>query len=328
MNTDKFRFNRPLILSVLLVIPVFFLLQGRYADTGTNKSDKTYKEETEKMKYNTLTEAEKQVILYKGTERPFTGKYYDNKEKGFYTCKRCDAPLYKSEDKFDSGCGWPSFDDEIEGAVKRQRDADGSRTEILCNNCGAHLGHVFTGEHFTKKNTRHCVNSISMNFIPADKTERAIFASGCFWGTEYHMQKIKGVLSTTVGYTGGHTQKPTYREVCSGTTGHAEAVEVVYDPAKVSYEELAKLFFETHDPTQVNRQGPDIGLQYRSEIFYLDAKQKETAQKLIDILKSKGYKVATRLTKASTFWKAEDYHQDYYMKKNGSPYCHIYTKRF
>ncbi|MGD2085741.1 MAG: bifunctional methionine sulfoxide reductase B/A protein [Candidatus Aminicenantes bacterium] len=289
---------------------------------------KPRKEKKQKMKYNKLTLAEKKVILYKGTERPFTGEYYNNKAKGFYTCKQCDAPLYKSEDKFDSGCGWPSFDDEIDGAVRQTRDADGRRTEILCANCGGHLGHVFFGEGFTPKNTRHCVNSISMNFIPAEKTQRAIFASGCFWGTEYHFQKARGVLQTTVGYTGGTTEKPTYKEVCSGTTGHAEAVEVIFDPEKISYEELAKLFFETHDPTQVNRQGPDIGEQYRSEIFYLDDQQKETAQKLIEQLKAKGYKVATQLTKASAFWNAEDYHQDYYMKKNGTPYCHVYTKRF
>lgn len=310
----RYHVNKLLLLSVLLIIPVLVFMEG--------------KEEKKEMKYNKLTPAEQQVILHKGTERPFTGKLYKNKAEGFYTCKQCDAPLYLSEDKFDSGCGWPSFDDEISGAVKRQTDADGMRTEILCANCDGHLGHVFKGEGFTKKNIRHCVNSISMNFVPTEKTERAIFASGCFWGTEYHLQKKRGVLQTSVGYTGGHTKNPTYREVCSGTTGHAEAVEVIYDPSKVSYEELAKLFFETHNPTHVNRQGPDIGEQYRSEIFYLDEKQKETAQKLIDILKAKGLKVATRLTKASTFWKAEDYHQDYYSKKNGTPYCHIYTKRF
>lgn len=317
----KNKIGNPLILSILFMVPILIMLQGQ----GTGR---VQKEEEQKMNFNKLTPEEAQVILYKGTERPFTGELYKNKSKGFYTCKQCDAPLYRSEDKFDSGCGWPSFDDEIYGAVKRATDADGSRTEILCSNCGGHLGHVFAGEKFTKKNVRHCVNSISMNFVPLEKTERAIFASGCFWGTEYHFKKTRGVLATSVGYTGGHTQKPTYREVCAGGTGHAEAVEVVFDPSKISYEDLAKLFFETHDPTQVNRQGPDIGEQYRSEIFYLDETQKAAAQKLVDILKAKGLNVSTRLTKAATFWEGEDYHQDYYMKKNGSPYCHIYTKRF
>jgi len=310
--------NKPLILSILLLIPVLvFFAQGTQS-----------KEEKKAMKLNTLTPEEERVIVHKGTEKPFSGAYYNLKTEGFYTCKQCDAPLYRSTDKFDSGCGWPSFDDEIPNAVKRIPDADGMRTEIRCANCDAHLGHVFTGEKFTAKNTRHCVNSISLNFIPIEKTERAIFASGCFWGTEYYFRKTRGVLQTRVGYTGGHTKNPSYKDVCSGATGHAEAAEVIFDPAKVSYEDLVKLFFETHDPTQVNRQGPDIGEQYRSEIFYLDEKQKETAQKLMDILKTRGYNVATRLTKASTFWKAEDYHQDYYLKKNGTPYCHIYTKRF
>jgi len=287
------------------------------------------------MKYNKLTPEEERVILHKGTEAPFTGKYVNNKDKGTYTCKQCGAALYLSNDKFDSHCGWPSFDDEIPGAVKRVRDADGFRTEIICANCGAHLGHVFLGEGFTSKNVRHCVNSISLNFTPAEKqkqdkpaSEKAYFAGGCFWGVEYYFNKEKGVLSTQVGYMGGHTQQPTYKEVCSGNTGHAETIEVTYDPTQTNYETLAKLFFEIHDPTQVNRQGPDIGDQYRSAAFFVNDEQKQIVEKLITILKQKGFKVATEVSPAGKFWEAEDYHQDYYTKTGKQPYCHSYQQRF
>lgn len=279
-----------------------------------------------------LTDEEKRVIVNKGTERPYTGKYYNFDEKGTYTCKQCGAALYRSDDKFDSGCGWPSFDDEIAGAVKRVPDADGRRTEITCARCGAHLGHVFAGEGFTPKNTRHCVNSISMEFVPeekqkAEKTETAIFAGGCFWGVEYWMKKEPGVISVESGYIGGKTERPTYEEVCHKNTGHAEAVKVVFDPSKVSYETLAILFFEIHDPTQLNRQGPDVGDQYRSEVFYTTPQQKEIAEELIGRLKAKGYDVKTRVTAATTFWPAEQYHQNYYERKGSIPYCHTKSKR-
>ncbi len=283
------------------------------------------------MKYNPLTPEEERVILHKGTEAPYTGKYYKFDKKGTYVCKRCEAPLYRSDDKFDAHCGWPSFDDEIPGAVKRQLDADGIRTEIICANCGAHLGHVFVGEGFTPKNIRHCVNSISLKFIPAEKEtepQKAYFAGGCFWGVEYLFQQLPGVISVRVGYMGGHKENPTYEEVCRGKTGHAESVEVIFDPQKVSYEEVAKYFFQIHDPTQVNRQGPDYGEQYRSAIFYVNDEQKKTAEKLIKILEKKGYKIATQVEKADFFWEAEDYHQDYYNKKGTRPYCHYFQKRF
>jgi peptide methionine sulfoxide reductase msrA/msrB len=308
----------------------------RHSQTNPISKDKA-------MKYNELSPDEARVILNKGTERPFSGKYDKFYEKGTYICRRCNAPLYRSQDKFDGHCGWPSFDDEIPGAVKRNVDADGSRTEILCANCSAHLGHIFTGEGFTEKNTRHCVNSISMVFAPAGttlpaimgasqetpvKTEKAYFAGGCFWGVEYYMQKADGVISTTVGYMGGHTQNPTYKQVCTGKTGHAETMEVVFDPSKTNYETLARLFFELHDPTQVNRQGPDVGDQYRSAVFYVNENQKQVTQKLIGLLKDKGLNVATEVAAAGAFWKAEDYHQDYYDNNGHTPYCHGYTKRF
>ncbi len=283
-------------------------------------------------KYKTLTSEEERVIVYKGTERPFTGQYNDFTEEGFFNCKRCDAALYKSDDKFDGHCGWPSFDDEIPGSIKRVLDADGRRTEILCANCGAHLGHIFEGEQFTDKNIRHCVNSISLSFvamkIPAENYETAYFASGCFWGTQYHFQKKEGVISTEVGYMGGHKENPSYEQVCTGNTGHAETTKVVFDSKKISYKELSKLFFETHDQGQLNRQGPDIGTQYRSVIFYTSENERKTAEKLMDELRKKGFAVATELTPATTFWIAEDYHQNYYEQKGGSPYCHIYQKKF
>jgi peptide methionine sulfoxide reductase msrA/msrB len=289
-------------------------------------------EETVTNKWRKLTPEEERVIVYKDTERPSSGRFDNFKETGVYVCRRCGAALYRSDDKFDAGCGWPSFDAEIPGAVKHQPDADGNRTEVVCANCGAHLGHVFTGEHLTARDTRHCINSISMDFVAQAATSnhfgRAVFAGGCFWGVQYYLEKSPGVIRTTVGYTGGQTDHPTYEQVCTHKTGHAEAIEVIYDPIRTSFEKLTRLFFEIHDPTQVERQGPDIGSQYRSEIFYVNDEQKQVAEKLIGELKKKGWQVVTLLQPASTFWPAEKYHQDYYQHNGEQPYCHRPVPRF
>lgn len=282
-----------------------------------------------------LTPFERSVIRDKGTELPFSGEYLYNKAGGIYRCRQCGEALYRSEDKFESMCGWPSFDDEIPGAVRRSTDADGVRTEITCAACGGHLGHVFTGEGHTAKNTRHCVNSVSMIFEPAEgetatstKRETAIFGGGCFWGVEYMLSKQPGVISVQSGYMGGHLRRPSYQQVCTGTSGHAEVVKVDFDPEVTTYETLARLFFEIHDPTQQGGQGPDIGDQYRSVIFYTTVEQQQIAERLVKVLKSKGYGVVTDVERAHTFWPAEDYHQNYYDRKGTVPYCHAYTKRF
>lgn len=285
------------------------------------------------MAYNKLNEEEKRVIEQKGTEAPFTGVYNDFTEEGTFTCKKCGSSLYSSKDKFSSGCGWPSFDEDL-GTVKSVSDSDGRRVEILCNSCDAHLGHVFENEGFTSKNTRHCVNSISLNFLNKNENSSlhdisvAYFAAGCFWGVEYYFQKLKGVKKVVSGYMGGETINPSYESICTGTTGHLEVIKVQYDEQEISFENLSKYFFEIHDFTQENGQGPDIGSQYLSAIFYNNLKQKEQALKVIDILKNQELKVATSLYEAKVFYEAEHYHQNYYKRHQTAPYCHSYKKIF
>lgn len=314
------------------MLTVFLAGYACLAGTLRVQADEAKGEKAMKPSYRTLTPEEARVIVHKGTEKPFSGKYETFTGNGIYTCRRCGAALYRSEDKFDAHCGWPAFDDEVPGAVKRKPDADGRRTEILCAICDAHLGHVFLGERLTDTNVRHCVNSISMDFVATadiDKHfKRAIFAGGCFWGVEYYLQQTQGVIAAVSGYTGGKIENPTYEQVCSKTSGHIEAVEVLYDPKQTDYEKLARLFFEIHDPTQIDRQGPDQGEQYRSVIYYKTPEEKTAAEKLITLLKEKGFQVVTQVEPAVRFWKAELYHQDYYFKTGKQPYCHRPVNRF
>lgn len=291
---------------------------------SNTKRIKSYKE-------SSLPKVVLAVVKHKGTEYPFTGEYNDSNEKGTYLCRLCGLALFHGEHKFHSGCGWPSFDEEISNAVVRLQDSDGKRTEIVCRRCTAHLGHVFTGERLTQKNLRHCVNSLALDFVSdleVQDTEEAIFACGCFWGVEYYFKRLPGVLKTQVGYCGGELDEPTYEEVCDGKTGHVEAIRVIYDPSRVSYEQIAMLFFEIHDFTQHNGQGPDIGPQYLSVAFYYDAQQQEIQKNLIDELQRNGYVVATTQKPVSVFWPAENYHQDYYEKTGKQPYCHRYVAKF
>jgi peptide methionine sulfoxide reductase msrA/msrB len=277
--------------------------------------------------WNKLSNDAARVVEHGGTERAFSGRFLRHKQKGTYTCARCDAPLFASTTKFTSGTGWPSFDQAIAGAVKEVPDADGQRVEIRCNRCDGHLGHVFRGEGFTKKGTRHCVNSAALGFAQTPRQE-AFFAGGCFWGVEHLLEKIPGVDKVESGYMGGSLKAPSYKQVITGRSGHAETVRVTFDPSRVSYEVLAKAFFEIHDPTQLNRQGPDRGHQYRSAVFVTDSKQEQVIAQLIQILRKKGLSVVTAVEPAGVFWPAEAYHQDYYVRTGKAPYCHQHTKRF
>ncbi|MDP1604944.1 MAG: bifunctional methionine sulfoxide reductase B/A protein [Legionella sp.] len=278
-----------------------------------------------------LTPLIKRIIDDKATEYPNTGAYNTVVKSGSYLCRRCGIALFRGNSQFHSGCGWPSFDENIVQAVKQSPDSDGRRVEILCERCDAHLGHVFTGEHFTANNLRHCVNSLSLDFVTDSNvidTEEAIVAGGCFWGVEHFLRLLPGVLKVESGYTGGNILAPAYEQVCGGNTGHYEAVRVVFDTSKTDFQAVIKRFFEIHDPTQRLGQGPDIGKQYESAIFYYNDTQLKTAESLIQLLRNRGFNVVTHLKPVQIFWPAEDYHQNYYSKHNKSPYCHRPEPRF
>lgn len=269
--------------------------------------------------FSSLSEEERNILQNKGTEVPFSGEYNDFFEAGIFVCRACQSPLYESNTKFNSGCGWPSFDEVINGAITRHEDLSRGRvrTEICCANCGGHLGHVFYGEQITEKNTRHCVNSLSIKFKPYNNLQQATFGAGCFWHVEKLFRKQKGVYLSQVGFMGGNTKNPTYNEVCKGNTNHAEVVHLYFDSELITYESLLQIFWENHNPTTLNKQGVDEGTQYRSVIFYHTNEQKKLAEESID-LQQKNWKnrIVTQIYPAKDFYRAEEYHQNYLNKNN------------
>ncbi len=313
-----------------------------------------------------LTDMQYKVARCSATEPPFANEYWDHKAPGIYVDVVSGEPLFSSLDKFDSGSGWPSFTKPVvQGTVVDIEDSSHGmvRTEVRSTGADSHLGHVFD-DGPGPSGQRYCINSASLRFVAAEDletegfgqfvpafveagvieltddddgveaagkssasgTEQAILAAGCFWGVEHLFLDLEGVLSTEVGYTGGHTKNPAYHEVTTGRTGHAESVRLVFDPSRVSYETVLDYFFRLHDPTTRNRQHNDIGTQYRSAIFYLSEAQRDSAEKVkAEIDRSGVFKnpVVTEIVEAGPFWSAEEKHQEYLEKNPGGYMCHI-----
>lgn len=280
-----------------------------------------------------LTPEQYRVTRQHGTERAFSGEYCESYSPGIYTCVCCGTELFDSTGKFNSRTGWPSFSAPVEHDVVKYKFDNSyfmQRVEALCNVCDAHLGHVFP-DGPPPTGLRFCINSISLKKEEAKAVgtskdyelfETATLGGGCFWCTEAVLDELDGVTEVTSGYAGGDIENPTYPQISGGKTGHAEVVQLRFNPQVISFADILRVFLATHDPTSLNRQGADMGTQYRSIILYHSEEQLQMAKEIIEEMQPSFDKpIVTEVQPFSKFFKAEQSHQEYYRNNPEKAYC-------
>lgn len=294
----------------------------KFANNGNPTPDRRVEKSDEEWKA-ALSPEEYRITRQKGTERAHSSDLCNLFEPGRYACVCCGTPLFDSEEKFQSNTGWPSFTQPVKSnaiAYHKDRGFGMYRIETVCNTCDAHLGHVFQ-DGPPPAGLRYCINALALKKLDTN-LRKATFGGGCFWCTEAVFQRLEGVVQVKSGYSGGKVINPTYREVTSGLTGHAEVVEITYDKDKISFEDIMRVHLTTHDPTTLNRQGADKGTQYRSIIFYRNEEERAKAMSVIQEVQS-AYEemIVTDLQSFEAFFEAEAYHQDYYNQNSDKAYC-------
>jgi peptide methionine sulfoxide reductase msrA/msrB len=294
----------------------------KFTNNGNQKPDKRV-EKTEAEWQAILTPEEFRVARLKGTERAFSSEMCSLFEPGLYSCVCCNTLLFDAQEKFESGSGWPSFTQPVkENAIAYHKDTTFGmvRVETTCNTCDAHLGHIFP-DGPEPSGLRYCMNAVALK-KQESKLQKATFGGGCFWCTEALFQELKGVSLVESGYSGGKLINPTYREVCSGNTGHAEVIQVTFNPEEINFSDLVRIHLSTHNPTSLNRQGADVGSQYRSIVLTHNSEQAKEAKNVIQEMSPLFEEaIVTEVKDFEAFYKAEENHQDYYLSNPEKPYC-------